>query len=106
MEGEVSWHQKQQQQQQQSEVRREEARQLAWSSNSIVGAVRQPAGWQVELAIAVLRLAGPERGRKRASIAETPHVTRSTTLQLLQGNAGVTAIIFMAGHEIIISYFA
>lgn len=37
---------------------------------------------------------------------DSPRVTRSTSLQLLQGNAGVTAIIFMAAREIIISYFA
>lgn len=47
-----------------------------------------------------------ERGEKRVSVAATPCVTRSTSLQLLQGNAGVTAVIFMAGREIIISYFA
>lgn len=46
-----------------------------------------------------------EAESERTYVPTTPHVTRSTSLQLLEGNAGVTAIIFIAGREIIISYF-
>lgn len=91
-------------QQEQSEKKKKPSNRLVEQRDRLAKAA-QPAGWLAGRA-SKAEASRAERGGKQASVAANPRVTRSTSLQLLRGNAGVTAIIFMVACEIIISYFA